>query len=512
MHSSRNVLLTLTVAITIVVGVAVGAYAQNQLQLSEVPASALVTKTVTAVGYQVGAGGTKVNMVATDLMAGATGDAKVEIKSKASTAAVEISVKGLKTPSSIGAEFLTFVAWAVTPEGRAGNLGEILLNKNGDGKLDATASAQTFSLIITAEPYFAVRFPSEMVVMQSEATKNTKGKIFPVSEYKLMRRSQYEKLGNPLALTPDLKAAPLQIYEARNAIDIAKSHQAAKYAPDIFSKAEASLKMAENALGPKDNWNNVVSLARQTCQFSEDARLLTLQKQEAERIENEKLAAAAAAKSAAEAKAAAEAAEAKRIADQKAADAKAKAAAELAAQQAKAKAELEAQQAKAAAEIAAQEAARKQAEQEKAELRAKLLEQFNRVLPTTDSPRGLIVNMGDVLFDISKANLRPDAQIALAKLSGIILNYPSLQLSIEGYTDSTGTVEFNQTLSEKRADAVQDFLVSQGLSGSSLTAKGFGPADPVADNKTAAGRQKNRRVQIVVSGEVIGTSIGTKTN
>ncbi len=508
MRSSKPIFIVLTLVIAIICCIAPRGMAQNLTQISEVPASALVTKTVTAVGYQVGAGGTKVNMLATDLMPGATGDAKVEIKSKASTASVEINVKGLKAPSSIGAEFLTFVAWAVTPEGRAGNLGEILLNKNGDGKLDATASAQTFSLIITAEPYFAVRFPSEMVVMQSEATKNTKGKIFPVSEYKLMRRSQYQKLGNPLALTPDLKTAPLQIYEARNAIDIAKSHDAAKYAPDIFSKAEASLKMAENALGPKDNWNNVISLARQTCQFAEDARLLTLQKQEAERIENARLAAAAKAKAEAEAKAAAEAAQAKRIADQKAAEAKAKADAELAAQQAKA-----------AAEIAAQEAARKQAEaqkaqaeREKAELRAKLLDQFNRVLPTTDTPRGLVVNMGDVLFDIGKADLRSPAQIALAKLAGIILNYPSLQLSIEGYTDSTGTLEFNQTLSEKRADAVQAFLVSQGLSASSLTAKGFGPAEPVADNKTAAGRQKNRRVEIVVSGEVIGTSIGTKTN
>jgi outer membrane protein OmpA-like peptidoglycan-associated protein len=512
MSRLKTVLSTLTVMIAIVGSVAIGAYAQNAFQISEVPASALVTKTVTAVGYEVGAGGTKVDMVATDLMPSATGQADVEIKSKSSTAAIEIDVKGLQAPSSMGAEFLTYVAWTVTPEGRAGNLGEILLNKDGNGKLNATSPAQTFSIIVTAEPYFAVRFPSEMVVMQSQATKKTKGKIFPVSEYKLMRRSQYQQLGNPLALTPDLKAAPLQMYEARNAISIAKSHQVPKYAPDIYTKADASLKMAENALSGKQNWNSVVSLSRQTCQFAEDARLLTLQRQEAERIENEKLAAAAAAKAAAEAKAATEAAEAKRIADQKAAEAKAKAAAELAAQQAKAKSELEAQQAKAAAEIAAQEAARQQAEKEKAELRGKLLEQFNRVLPTTDSPRGLVVNMGDVLFAVAKSNLEPPAQIALAKLSGIILNYPSLHLSIEGYTDSTGTVEFNQTLSEKRADAVQDFLVSQGLSASSLSANGFGPADPVADNKTAAGRQKNRRVEIVVSGEVIGTAIGTKTN
>jgi outer membrane protein OmpA-like peptidoglycan-associated protein len=138
-------------------------------------------------------------------------------------------------------------------------------------------------------------------------------------------------------------------------------------------------------------------------------------------------------------------------------------------------------------------------------------EQFNRVLPTTDSDRGLVVNMGDVLFDTGKADLRTEAQIALAKLTGIVLNYPSLRLAIGGYTDSTGTAEFNQTLSEKRADAVRNYLVTQGLDASALSAQGFGMNTPVADNSTVQGRQKNRRVEIVVSGEVIGTQIGSGT-
>jgi outer membrane protein OmpA-like peptidoglycan-associated protein len=458
-----------------------------------VPASALTTKSVQAIGYQVGAGGTKVDLKATDLMQQASGEAKVEIKSKASTAKVEVNVKGLKAPSSLGAEFLTYVAWVVTPDGRTGNTGEILINKDGEGKLQATTPAQTFSIIVTAEPYFAVNKPSEMVVLQSEARKDTKGKIFPVNEYKLMRRGQYEKLGNPLALTPDLKAAPLEMYEARNAVDVAKSRNADKYAPEIFSKAEASLKMAENSLAGKADVKTVISNARQTAQFAEDARALSVQRQEAERIANEKAAAAAQAKAEAEAKAAEEAAEAKRIADEKAAEAKRKA----------------------DAEIASQEQARKLAEEqrlklerEKQELRARLLEQFNRVLPTTDTSRGLVVNMGDVLFDTGKADLRANAREALAKLSGIVLNYPALRLAVEGYTDSTGSAEFNQTLSEKRAGSVYDYLVGQGLKTDTLTAKGFGLNNPVADNKTAEGRQKNRRVEIVVSGEVIGTDIG----
>jgi len=465
---------------------------QSAQQGQTIPASALVTKSVQAVGYEVGTGSTKVDLKGTDLMPQASGEAKVEIKSKAGRASVEVNVKGLQPPSTVGSEFLTYVVWVVTPEGRTGNTGELLVNKNGDGKLSATTPAQTFSIIVTAEPYFAVRVPSEMVVLQSQTRKDTKGKIFPVSEYKLMRRAQYQKLGNPLALTPDPNV-PIEIYEARNAVEIAKAHGADKYAPEVFSKAEASLKAMENSLASKADKNTVISNAKQTAQFAEDARALSVQRQEAERIVQERDAAAAKAKAEAEAKAAEQAAEAKAQADAAAAKAKQKA----------------------DAEIAAQEAARKQAEEQKAaaerekqQLRARLLAQFNRVLPTTDTDRGLVVNMGDVLFDTGKSDLRSGAREALAKLTGIVLNYPSLHLAIEGYTDSTGGADFNQALSEKRADAVQDYLIQQGLPAASLSAKGFGMNNPVADNSTAEGRQKNRRVEIVVSGEVIGTQIG----
>lgn len=467
---------------------------QTAQQDQAIPASALTTKSVQAVGYEVGTGSTKVDLKGTELMSQATGEAKVEVKSKAGRANVEVSVKALQPPSTLGAEFLTYVVWVVTPEGRTGNTGELLLNKNGDGKLSATTPAQTFSLIVTAEPYFAVRVPSEMVVLQSQSRKDTKGKIFPVSEYKLMKRAQYEKMGNPLALTPDPNV-PLEIYEARNAVEVAKSHAADKYAPEVFSKAEGSLKMMENSLASKADKNTVISYARQTSQFAEDARALSAQRQEEERIAQERDAAAAKAKAEAEAKAADEAAEAKRKADEAAAEAKRKADAEIAAQEAARK---------------SAEEQRMAAEREKQQLRAKLLEQFNRVLPTTDTDSGLVVNMGDVLFDTGKSNLRPEARESLAKLSGIVLNYPSLRLAIGGYTDSTGTAELNQTLSEKRAASVQDYLVSQGLDASTVSAQGFGMTNPVADNGTAEGRQKNRRVEIVVSGEVIGTQIGTK--
>jgi outer membrane protein OmpA-like peptidoglycan-associated protein len=469
---------------------AVGLSAANAVAQADqaVPQSSVITKSATAIGYEVGGGSSKVDLKSTELMLEAGGEAKVEIKSKAGRARVEVEVKRMKSPSALGAEFLTYVLWVVTPEGRTGNTGEILVDKNGSGKLSATTLAQTFTLIVTAEPYFAVRVPSEMVILQSERRKDTKGKIFPVSDYKLMKRAQYQKMGNPLALTLDPNV-PLEMYEARNAVEIAKSRGADKYASEIFSKAEASLQMAESSLSSKADKNSIISMARQTAQFSEDARALAVQRQEEERIAKERDAAAAKAKAEAEGKAAEEAAEAKRKSDEEAAEAKRKA----------------------DAEIAAKEASVQQAEREKQQLRARLLEQFNRVLPTSDTPRGLVVNLGDVLFDTGKADLRSDAREALAKLSGIVLNYPSLRLAIEGYTDSTGGSEFNQTLSEKRAGAVREYLIAQGIDDGTLSAQGFGMNNPVADNRTTEGRQRNRRVEIVVSGEVIGTQIGAKS-
>ena len=489
-----------------------------------IPASSLITKSTVAIGFTVGGGSTKVDLIGTELMAQANGEAKVQAKAKAGLTNIEVAVKGIAAPSTLGAEYLTFVLWVVTPDGRTGNSGEILINKNGEGKLSATTPAQTFSIIITAEPYFVVRVPSEMVVLEMETRKNTKGKLFPVGEYKLMKRGQYAKLGNPLALTPDLSRVPLEMYEARNAVDIAKARGAAQDAPDIFSKAQASLQMAENALASNADRKQIISTAKQTVQFAEDARAFAAERQDQARIAAEQQAAADKARAEAEAKASAEAkhqaeiAAAKQAQIKAEADAEAKRQAELAAaKQAQMQAEADAAALKAKMEAdalkAKEDAAKAEAErarQAAADLRAQLLEQYNKVLPTTDTPRGLQVNMGDVLFDTGKHNLRMDAQLGLAKLTGIVLSHPGLKLAIEGYTDTTGTAAFNQTLSEQRANAVRDYLVQQGLDAGSVTAQGFGPANPVASNDTAAGRQQNRRVEIIVSGEIIGTQIGNQ--
>jgi outer membrane protein OmpA-like peptidoglycan-associated protein len=469
-----------------------------QMQQS-VPDSNLTTKSVTAIGYKVGGGGTKVDLKGTELMSAASGEAKV--KAKPGATSIELSLIGMTQPSALGAEFLTYVLWVVTPDGRSGNIGEIIIDKNGEGQLKATTPAQTFSLIVTAEPYFAVRYPSEMVILENQTRKNTKGQIFPVTDFKLMKRAQYEKLGNPLAMTPDLERVPLQMYEARNAVDIARSRGADKDAPEIFSKATSSLQMAENALSNKEDKKDIVSRAGQAIQFAEDARALAAQRQNEARIAAEREAAAAKARAEAEAKAAEEA---KRQAELAAAkEAQMKAEAEAAA--VKAEAEADALKAKEEAALAEAERSRRAA----AELRAQLLDQFNRILETRDTPRGLVVNMGDVLFDFGKYDLRSEAREKLAKLSGIILAHPGLTLAVEGHTDSVGGDEANQKLSEQRADTVRSYLIGQGLPEARISSKGFGKTSPIADNDTATGRQKNRRVEIVVSGEVIGEKIGT---
>jgi outer membrane protein OmpA-like peptidoglycan-associated protein len=487
------------------------------------PAANVISGTIAAIGYPVGGGSTKVDMVGTPAASQASGEAKVD--AKVGGTVIELKVTGMPQPTALGAEFLTYVLWTVTPDGTTTNLAQVPISQTGEGKLVVKAQSQTFALIVTAEPYFAVRLPSEIVVLANETRKNTKGKIYPNNSYKLMKRSEYSKLGNPLALTPDLKKVPLDIYEARNAVDIAKSRGAEQYAPDIFEKAKTGLQMAENALAQDSSRNRVISAARQTIQFAEDARALAVQRETAERIQREKQAAAAAAAAQAKAEADAQAAEeARRQAElnaAKEAQMKAQAAAEAAelkaqaaAQAAEANAAASAAAAKAAAEQAALQAKEQAARDEAARaqaataaLRAQLLQQLNDVLQTTDTPRGLVVNMADVLFEFGKYALSKDAQLKLAKLSGIIQAHPGLNLAVEGHTDNIGTAEINMKLSQQRADAVRQFLIAQGLSPDIITSEGLGQANPIADNSIAAGRKLNRRVEIIVSGEVIGVQI-----
>jgi len=483
-----------------------------------------VSRTVKAVTYRPKSGSTKIDFAGTPLLPNAKGEAKVE--SKQGSVVIEAEFEKLDPPGNLGPEFLTYVLWAITPEGRAANLGELVLNGN-KSKANVTTRLQSFGLIVTAEPYFAVSNPSEVVVLENIIRKDTVGKVEEVeAKADLLQRGNYEdaKL-EPLKVDPKV---PPELYQARNALHIAKWQQADKYAAESYAKAEQALAQGEDYLKRKQPKKSIAMVSREAVQKAEDARVITVKRIEEERLAQERQAAAdreAKIKADAEAQQRAEEEARQRAeAERQAAD-KRRIEAELAtAKEAQAKAEAEAgraaaqvkeQQAQAEAQRAqaeaqqAQEAAMK-AESDKQALRASLLEQFNRILETKDTPRGLVVTMTDVLFDTGKYDLRPAAREGLAKLSGIVLAHPGLKLEIEGHTDSTGGDELNQRLSEQRAQGVLEYLIEQGLNRDSLTAKGFGKTMPIASNQTPQGRQKNRRVELIVSGEVIGTKIGAR--
>jgi outer membrane protein OmpA-like peptidoglycan-associated protein len=489
-----------------------------------------VSRTTQVVNYRDRAS-TKIDFQGTALLPRAEG--KADIQARNGRIAIKAEFNNLEPATTFGSAYLTYVLWAISPEGKSSNLGEIFLD-GSKAKLEVTTTLQTFAMIVTAEPYFTVSFPSEVVVMENVVRGDTKGAVSTVdAKFELLQRGTYDDMHLDRYLS-DSKV-PLSLYEARNAVRIAKAQGAARYAPESWAKAEDALRRAEDYQLRKQR-KSVPTAAREAAQAAEDARNIAVRRQEDERITEQQRAADDEARRArreqeeeaqrradadrqrmqAEVAAAEEAkARAEADAQRQAAMLQEQQAREQAAQdrdraaqseQQAAQAAQQAQDAQAQAERARQLA--EHSERDKQELRAKLLEQFNRILETRDTVRGLVVNIGDVLFDTARYTLRPPAREALAKLSGIVLAYPGLRLQVEGHTDSTGTQTFNQKLSEQRANAVRDYLVQQGLDANSITAAGLGQDSPIADNGTTAGRQKNRRVEIIVSGEVIGTQIG----
>ena len=501
------------------------AAAMGQAPASQAPsASAAVFRTAKAVTYRRTGNAVKVPFNGTDLMTGASGEAKVE--NKGSRVEIEAKFEGMEDATKFGLEYLTYVLWAVSPQGRAVNLGEVQV-KNGNAQVKAITDMQTFGMVVTAEPYFAVTQPGDEVVLENSAAggENIEAK------YELLGRGIYSSSNTKIenAIFGIDRKTPVELFQARNAVRIAHNAQADKYAATTLAKADQQLQAAEDAYRQKRDKKTVISTARDAVQTAEEARVIAVK----QKAEEEAQAQAAAEKRAAEeraAKARAEAeAEAKRReeaeqARQQAEAAQAEAermkaeAEKAAAEAAKAKEEAErarqaalaeqqaALQQKQAAEAEAEKAreAAAKAEAEKAQMRAQLLAQLNAILQTNDTARGLIVNMSDVLFDTGSYTLKPGAREKLAKISGILLAHPGLTLQIEGHTDSVGSDEFNQTLSQQRAGSVRDFLAEQGVPVSAMTAKGFGKTQPVASNDTPEGRQRNRRVEIVVNGDAIG--------
>jgi len=508
----------------------------------------VVQRTTEAIDYRDRGGTTQVDFKGTSLMP--TVDGKANVTGHTGRLAIDATLHHLAPPRSIGPEYLTYVLWAITPEGRPVNLGEVRPNDDGNSRLQVTSGLQEFGLIVTAEPYFAVTRPSNIVVAENIYRADTLGGNHPISaKFDLIEKGQYTVNVDPNQLPASLeqdRRVPIELLQAENAIAIAQATGADQYAADTLGKAKAYVAQGQDYYRRKQGITPIGAVSRAATQAAEDARLLTLQKKQEEATEAERQRARdriQAAQSQAESESArADAArleaqhqkEQRELADQeRQAAEQARLQAEQAAQQAaqdRAAAEqqlqqsqqqqqaltaqaeqarLQAQQADAARAQADQ--ARAQAIQQAEEQRQRLLTQLNQVLQTRDSARGLIVSMSDVLFDFNKATLKQGATLRLAKVSGIILAYPDLKLEIDGFTDNKGTPEYNQKLSERRAATVRDFLVSQGVSADAVNTRGYGEENPVASNTTASGRQQNRRVELVVSGNAIGSTTTSTT-
>src|SRR5256884_257868 len=407
-----------------------------------------VSRTTKAVNYR-RAGAVKIDFQGTELMQQANGEAKVQ--NKGSRTEIEAKFLGLDEATKFGLEYLTYVLWAVSPGGRAVNLGEVVL-KNGAGEVKAISDMQTFGMIVTAEPYFAVTQPGNTVVLENVFGPATLGKVENIdASYELIGRGSYSSSNTKIenAIFGIDRKTPLELFEARNSVRIAHIALADRYAASTLAKAEQQLRNAEEIYGRKSDKKSVIAAAREVVQTSEEARVMAV-KQKAEEDAQARIAAEKRAAEDREAKARADAiAEVQRRKD-----------AELARQQAEA-AKAEALRMQQEAQQAAAAAARQQAEAEKASAAALAQQQAAQ---------------------------------------------PGLSLQIEGHTDSVGGDEFNQQLSERRADSVRDFLAEQGVAPSTITAHGFGKTQPVASNDTAEGRQRNRRVELVVNGDAIGNA------
>jgi outer membrane protein OmpA-like peptidoglycan-associated protein len=500
-----------------ITGMAAVSMAQQSSSLSRVT---LVVRTTKAINYRHMSGPTQIDFRGTVLQSQARGEARVE--SRRGAVRIQAQFEKLEPASRFGSGFLTYVVWAISPEGRSDNLGELILSGQ-KCKMDVTEPLQAFALIVTAEPYFSVSQPSEVVVMENVVRPDTVGNVEEIdAKFDLLQRDQYETTVQAGYEAPEVSSRiPLSLLEARNAIEIVKSAGGEKYAAESYQKATELLKTAENSLTLKRDKRVIDTEAREAVQTAEDARIITVKRCEEERLAQERQAAA---DREAQAKAQAEASEKARLEAQLAAERSAREKAEAEAARAAAQAQADKERLAAADALAHQQAAeadaerahrqaedaeraRQQAEAEKGDLRKRLLDQFNSVLQTRDTARGLIVNMSDVLFDTGKFTLRTAAREKLAKISGIVLAHPGLKLEVEGHTDNVGGEEYNQLLSEQRASGVLEFLVQQGLPESSVTSRGFGKSQPVATNDTPEGRAKNRRVELVVTGDVIGDGI-----
>ncbi len=469
----------------------------------------VVERSVKAVNYQYREGPTRVDFRGTVLLPQAKGDAVVE--SKAGRVEINAHFEHMAPPSRYGPEYLTYVLWAITPEGHAKSLGEVLANGSDRAHLVVTTDMQTFGLIVTAEPYSAVRQPSDVVVAENEIRPDTMGRVEPIqARFELLPRGEYT-----YNLPTDLRAlrptgpslsmveyeSVLELYQAQNAVQIARAQQADRYAPDVMQKADFLLQQARDFQTNKAGRSNVVTVARQAAQTAEDARLIA-----AQRMQGDDLARAR-----------------QEAADALARSARAEADAQRAREQASAD-RMQLDQERSARVRAENEAAVLRAQpappapvtttvvipappapvvESKSQIRYQLLQQINAAIPCMDTPRGLVVTLPD--SDFGGTRLNEAYQGTIDRVAQILAMHPGLRIEVGGHADNLMGESRAGNFAYLRAASVRDALIRSGVPAGSIVARGYGSSRPVVSNANAAGRAQNRRVEITIAGDPIGT-------
>ena len=472
----------------------------------------VVERTVRAVDYQYRNGPTKVDFRGTILLPHAKGEATVE--SKSGRVEVDAKFERAEAPGRFGKEYLTYVLWAITPEGHARNLGEVLADGSDHAKLHVTTDLQSFGLIVTAEPYSAVRQPSDVVVLENQIRPDTAGKTEVIDvKYELMPRGHYtytlpsnlDEMRNLPKVSMAEYETQLEVYQALNAVQIARSQGADRYASDTYGKAEALLRSAQELRARNADRSMVVTTARQAAQTAEDARAIA-----EKRKHNDELAKAR------------ELADRERLgriqAEEQAQRAQTQASADRSTLEAERFVRRQAEEAAAASAAAAaaaamapppprivvvpaQPAGGSDADRQiKADRRMRLMQQLNSALPTRDTPRGLVITVPDA--DFRGSAVHPAIAGRLTSVASILAAQPGLFVVVEGHADEPGPRA--DEVAYMRASAVRDVLARSGISRNSIAARSLGNSRPLGPNTSAGGREHNRRVEITVSGEPIG--------
>jgi outer membrane protein OmpA-like peptidoglycan-associated protein len=478
----KHTMIALCVAAALSGGAATLAFAQG-VERSEAIASSDALSQISMYSYR---DGPKSKLLLRGTPLAATAEGKVQVEYQNDNARISAEAKDLPEPASLG-PYTTYVLWAVTPDGRATNRGVIGGIEGGKCELETNYGQSQFALIVTAEPHFAVTIPSTMMVLYNVAddVKGTESKVTTLTE-----RVDYARLGGS-QLSPPVtnKANPLEVVQARYAIAIARAAGADQFGSDAYVTAKQKLAAAEAALAGNrgSERKTAPGLAREAVIAGEDARRAALLASTNNAVAERQRAAALAATNAANATARVTAT---------AAETRSREAATAAATEAREAAAAAATAAAASSQAASQAAAGVERQRARDDLRNRL----NQALPTRDSSRGLVAEIGGVQFATGTAATNVAARESLSKFSGIVASYPGLRFSVEGHTDSVGSVAMNNELSLKRAMAVRDYLIEQGVPASSIDVAGLGLSTPIGDNATTEGRARNRRVEIVVSG------------